>query len=72
MSVRVDTNTAASIAQVQPATIRQWVRRQLVTRHIDGIDVDELLTFVDTIRNTGKARGALLATHARHQTRRSA
>lgn len=72
MSIRVDTAVAANIAQVKPATIRQWIARGHVTRHHDGIDADELLTWIDTIRNNGKARGAMIASHVRHQTRRSA
>jgi len=72
VSIRVTTTHAANIADVKPATIRQWLVRGHLTRYPDGVDVDELMHWVDTIRNDGKARGAILAAHTRHQTRRSA
>jgi hypothetical protein len=61
---------AAIVAEVQPATIRKWVERGIITRHPDGYDLTELLHWIDTIRDTDKARGAVVASHVRYQTRR--
>lgn len=58
-------------AGVKPATVKKWIARGLVTRHADGYDPDEMLQWVETVRDTGKARGAVLAAHVRHQTRRA-
>jgi hypothetical protein len=39
---------AANVAEVQPATIRKWVERGIITRHPDGYDLTELLHWIDT------------------------
>jgi hypothetical protein len=41
---------AANVAEVQPATIRKWVERGIITRHPDGYDLTELLHWIDTRR----------------------
>jgi hypothetical protein len=52
---------AASVAEVQPATVRQWVARGIITRYPDGYDLTELLHWIDT-RNRNMAE---LATRPR-------
>jgi ribosomal protein S12 methylthiotransferase accessory factor YcaO len=73
--VRVDRATIVSIAVsaagVKPATVRQWIARGIITQHPDGYDPDELLQWIETTRNVDQARGAVHASHVRHQTRRA-
>lgn len=59
-------------AGVKPGTARQWIARGLLERHDDGFDPDQIIQWIDTIRDTGKARGAAVASHNRYQTRRTA
>jgi hypothetical protein len=47
----VPLDTAAAIAEVKPATIRQWVRRGHIRRYGDGYETAELLHWIDSIRN---------------------
>jgi hypothetical protein len=56
---------------VKPGTVRVWITRGLITRHPDGFDPDEIAQWIETVRNTEKARGAALASHIRYQTRRA-
>lgn len=71
--VRVDqagiVRIGVAVAGVKPATVRQWITRGHLTRHVDGFDPDELILWVETIRNVGQARGAAHAAHVRHQKR---
>jgi hypothetical protein len=36
----------AFVAQVQPRTVEQWIHRGLITKHPDGYDPDEILTWI--------------------------
>jgi hypothetical protein len=56
---------------VKAATVRVWISRGLITRYPDGFDPDEIALWLETTRNTEKARGAALASHVRYQTRRA-
>lgn len=64
-------NLGMVLAGVQRKTVVQWITRKHITRYDDGYDPDEIYEWVMTTRNSGKARGAQLATYAR-LTRRSA
>lgn len=59
-------------ADVKPGTVRQWIARGLVIRHPDGFDPDQIILWLDTIRDVNKARGAAVASHNRYSARRSA
>jgi hypothetical protein len=60
-------SVAAYAAGVRVGTLRQWAARGLVTRSPDGrYDLRSVLARVDS-RQLGKARGAVLAAHVRHQ-----
>jgi hypothetical protein len=63
--------TAASIAQVKPATIRKWVQRGHIGDYPDGYDVKELLLWLDQ-RDTGKAVGGIVAAQNNYERRRTA
>lgn len=52
----VPLDVAAAICKVQPGTVRQWVKRGVVTRHTDGYDVYELLHWVDVQRRNQMIR----------------
>lgn len=67
---RVPLDVAATIAEVQPGTVRVWLTRGLITRHPHGIDLYELMHWLDTTRNMEQARGAAVAAHNRHRRRR--
>lgn len=53
--MRVPLDAACAVAEVQPATIRQWVARGLISRTADGYDLVEILEWLDT-RNASKVR----------------
>jgi hypothetical protein len=49
--MRVPLDTAAAIAEVKPATVRQWVHRGIIRRYDDGYDVTEILLWLDQHRS---------------------
>lgn len=71
MRARVDAEAAAVYAEVKPDTVDRWRRRGKIRLYPDGYDLDELDDWLRR-RHPGKAVGAALASHARHQASHSA